>query len=70
MGIYNTYKYSNDYSNDHASEVCFSGYVQCIPGFVTLNNSFGHYNINQMLLIALGIRTGIMHGLLSSNFLA
>lgn len=70
MGIYNTYKYSNDYSNDHASEVCFSGYVQCIPEFVTLNNSFGHYSINQMLLIALRIRTGIMHGLLSSNFLA
>lgn len=49
MGIYNTYKYSNDYGNDHASEVCFSGYVQCIPGFVTLNNSFGHYSINQAI---------------------
>ena len=65
--MYNNCKYSNNYGNDHASDVCSSGYVQRIPGFVTLNNSFGHYSINQMLLIALRIRTGIMHGLLSSN---
>lgn len=68
MGMYNNCKYSNDYGNDYASNVCCSGNVQCIPQFVTLNNSFGHYGINQMLLIALRIRTGIMHGLLSSNF--
>lgn len=61
--MYKSCKYLNDYDNDHAS-----GYVQCIPGFVTFNNFFGHYSINQMLLIALRIRTGIMHGLLSSNF--
>lgn len=63
----NNCKDSNNYGNDHASDVCSSGYVQRIPGFVTLNNSSGHYSINQMLLIALRIRTGIMHGLLSSN---
>ena len=68
MRMYSNCKYSNDYGNDHASDVRSSGYVQCIPGFVTFNNSFGHYSINQMLLIALRIRTGIMHGLLSSNF--
>lgn len=67
MRMYSDCKYSNDYGNDHASDVRSSGYVQCIPSFVTLNNSFGHYSINQMLLIALRIRTGIMHGLLSSN---
>lgn len=68
MRMSNNCKYSNDYGNDRASDVRSSGYVQCIPGFVTLNTSFGHYCINQMLLIALRIRTGIMHGLLSSNF--
>lgn len=63
MRMYNNCKYLNDYGNDHASD-----YVQCIPGFITFNNSFGHYNINQMLLIALRIRTRIMHGFLSSKF--
>lgn len=66
--MYNNCKYSNDYGNDHASNVCSSGYVQCIPDFVIFNKSFGHYSINQMLLIALRIRMGIMHGLLSSSF--
>lgn len=31
--MFNNYEYSNDYGSDHASDVCLSGYVQCIPGF-------------------------------------
>lgn len=30
--MYNNCKYSNDYGNEHASDVCSSSCVQCIPG--------------------------------------